>query len=180
MSDLVPYPGPSQPQPRIVIQPAQDPNWERREAVREHIRHLAFLLDSAFQIPGTKIRVGLDPLLGLIPVVGDFIGLLAGGYIVMLAAGLGVPRVVLARMWLNLAIDAVLGAIPILGDVLDAAWRAHAKNATLLDRALTDPHATARSSTWVLIGLILALIAITVGGIALAVWLIGLLVQAVQ
>src|SRR5262245_30374539 len=107
MSDLVPYSGPtqSQPQPRIIVQPSQDPHWERREVVREHVRHLAWLLDSAFSIPGTNIRVGIDPLLGLIPVLGDIIGFLLGGYIILLAAGLGVPRIVLARMWLNVAVD---------------------------------------------------------------------------
>src|SRR5437660_9833161 len=101
MSDLVPHPSANQPQPRIIVQPSQYPNWERREAVREHVRRLAWLLDGAFHIPGTNIRIGLDPLLGLIPVIGDLIGFLAGGYIIMLAAGLGIPRVVLAAMWLN-------------------------------------------------------------------------------
>src|SRR4051794_36166438 len=101
MSDLVPHPAANQPQPRIVVQPSQDPLWERREAVREHVRHLAWLMDGAFHIPGTKVRVGIDPLLGLIPVIGDFIGMLVGGYIIWLAAGLGIPRVVVARMWLN-------------------------------------------------------------------------------
>lgn len=180
MSDLVPYSGPSQPepQPRIVVQPSQDPNWERREAVREHVRRLAWLLDNAFVIPGTRIRVGIDPLLGLIPVLGDIISMLIGGYIIFLAAGLGVSRVVLARMWLNIAVDTVIGSIPLAGDVLDAAWKANQMNADLLDRALNDPKGTARRSAWYLAGLIVLLIGLTAAVVFLLVWLIGLLVRA--
>lgn len=180
MSDLVPHLAANQPQPRIIIKPSTDPNWAHREAVREHVRHLAWLLDGAFHIPGTNIRIGLDPLFGLIPVVGDLIGLLAGGYIIMLAAGLGVPRVVLARMWLNVAIDTVIGAIPFAGDVLDAAWKANLMNADLLDRALTDPKTTARRSAWYLAGLTLLLMGLTAGVTYLLVWLIGLIVQALR
>ncbi len=178
MSDLIPHSSASPPQPRIVVQPSQDPNWEHREAVREHVRHIAWLLDGAFVIPGTNARIGLDPLLGLIPVIGDLIGLIAGGYIVILAASLGVPRVVLMRMWLNVAIDAVLGTIPVIGDLLDAAWRANLMNAELLDRALDDPKATARRSGWYLVGLFLLLIVVTAGVVWVIIWLIGLLIQA--
>jgi hypothetical protein len=182
MSDLVPYSGPSQPQPqpRIIVQPSHDPNWERREAVREHVRRLAWLLDSAFVIPGTKVRVGIDPLLGLIPVLGDIIGLIAGSYIILLAASLGVPRVVLARMWLNVAIDTVVGSIPLVGDVLDAAWKANQMNADLLDRALDDPKGTARRSAWYLAGLTVLLIGLSAAVVYLLVWLIGLLVRAIS
>jgi hypothetical protein len=182
MSDLVPYSSSSQPQtqPRIIVKPSQDPNWERREVVREHVRHLAWLMDGAFHIPGTNVRMGIDPLLGLIPVLGDLIGLLVGGYIIFLAAGLGVPRVVLARMWLNVAIDAVVGSIPIVGDLLDVAWKANLMNADLLDRALDDPKGTARRSAWYLAGLIALSIGLSVAVIYLLVWLIGLLIRAVS
>ena len=115
--------------------------------MREQVRHLAWILDSAYEIPGTKFRVGIDPLIGLIPILGELISVAIGGYIIMLATRIGIPRPILLRMMANLAIDAVLGAIPIVGDVLDAAWRANAKNAKLLDQAMTDPRSTARSST---------------------------------
>jgi hypothetical protein len=182
MSDLVPYSGPSQPQPqpRIIVRPSQDPNWERREAVREHVRHLAWLMDGAFHIPGTNVRIGIDPLLGLIPVLGDLIGFLIGGYIIFLAAGLGVPRVVLARMWLNVAIDTVIGSIPVVGDLLDVAWKANLMNTDLLDRALDDPRGTARRSAWYLAGLTALLVGLTAAVVYLLVWIIGLLLRAVS
>jgi hypothetical protein len=182
MSDIVRYFGPSRPrpQPRIIVQQAQDPNWEHREAVREHVRRLAWLLDSALLIPGLNVRIGIDPLLGLIPVLGDILGFIAGAYIILLAAGLGIPRVVLARMWLNVAVDTVIGLIPVVGDLLDIAWRANLMNADLLDRALDDPKGTARRSAWYLAGLIALLIGLSVAVIYLLVWLIGVLFKAVS
>jgi hypothetical protein len=176
MADLVPLP-PEEPRVRYVVPgSAPPPSDNEREQIRTTVRHLAWLLDSAFEIPGTKFRIGLDPLLGLIPVVGDLIGMLIGGYIIMLAARLGVPRAVLARMLMNVGTDAVLGVVPIAGDVLDAAWRANLKNARLLDQALADPKAAGRSSLWMLVLMGAAVLVIGVGGILLTVWLIRWLI----
>jgi hypothetical protein len=101
-----------------------------------------------------------------------------GGYIIMVGARLGVPRAVLMRMLVNVGTDALLGSVPVAGDVLDAAWRANAKNARLLDRALDDPRAAGRSSLWMLILVGALVLAIGVGGILLTVWLIRLLLGA--
>src|SRR5437868_10167522 len=86
--------------PRIIVAPAGQvvvPPAER-ERMRSVANHLAWILDNAFEIPGTRYRIGLDPLIGLIPVLGDLIAFLIGSYIVVLAARLRVPRVVLWRM----------------------------------------------------------------------------------
>ena len=172
MADLVPLP-PDEPRVRYVVRgSAPPPSDQEREQIRTTVRHLARLLDAAFEIPGTKFRIGLDPIIGLIPVVGDLIGMLLGGYIIMLSARLGVPRAVLGRMLMNVAADTVLGAVPVAGDVLDAAWRANLMNARLLDQALTDPKAAGRSSLWVLILTGALVLAIGIGGILLTVWLI--------
>src|SRR4051794_31023830 len=115
----------NEPPVRIIVPGSAPPAAVvERDQIRDHVRHLAWLLDSAFEIPGTRIRIGLDPLIGLIPVLGDLIGMLLGGYIVLLAGRLGAPRVVLMRMLLNVLIDSVLGSVPIAGDFLDAAWKA--------------------------------------------------------
>jgi hypothetical protein len=180
MSDIVPYVPDDKTQPRIIVQPSPDPQWREREAIREHVRRLAWLLDSAFVIPGTQFRVGVDPLLGLIPILGDLVSFLISSYLILLASKLGLPRAVIYRMLLNTGIDAVLGAIPIVGDVLDAAWRANAKNAALLEKALADPKAASRSSLWYLIGLSLLLIALLTGAILLTVWSFKLLVRALS
>ena len=99
---------------------------------------LATLLDTAFLIPGTNIHFGLDALIGLVPGVGDAITTLMSLYIVREARALGVPRVLIARMLANVAIDGVVGAIPLVGDVFDVAWRANRRNIVLLQKHLAS------------------------------------------
>ncbi len=97
---------------------------------------LSHLLDDFLRIPGTQIRFGLDGIVGLIPGVGDIIGAMAS-WIIILAAWLrGVPRVTLARMLANVAIETIVGTVPILGDAFDIAWKANRKNYLLLERAI--------------------------------------------
>ena len=97
---------------------------------------LAVLMDAAFVIPGTKTRMGLNGLIGLVPVVGDIIGGAISSYIVWEARRLGAPTWLLARMAVNVAIETGVGAIPLLGDVFDIFFRANLKNMTLLKRYL--------------------------------------------
>ena len=142
-----------------------------------NVRQLAWLLDSAIPIPGTRFRVGLDALLGLLPGLGDAIGMLISTYIVVAGAQVGIPRSVLLRMVANVGLDALLGAVPFVGDLLDVAWRANARNARLLEEAMADPKRTGRASTWTLVGLALAVVLITAAGLALTVGLVVLLVR---
>lgn len=179
MSDIVPYVPDDKTQPRIIVQPAPDPHWKDREAIREHVKQLAWFLDSAFVVPGTNFRIGVDPLLGLIPIIGDLISFLISSYLILLASRMGLPRPVIYRMLLNVGIDTVLGAIPFVGDMFDAAWRANSKNAALMERALADPKAASRSSAWYLVGLSLLLIGMLVGSIFLTVWLVKLIARAI-
>ncbi len=86
------------------------------------LRRLSRLLDSAVAVPGTPWRVGLDPVLGLVPGVGDLIALVFGLAIIWQARACGVPRVVQFRMLLNAGLDTVLGSIPLVGDLFDVAW----------------------------------------------------------
>jgi len=96
----------------------------------------ATLLDTAFLIPGTNIRFGLDALIGLVPGVGDAITTLMSLYIVREARALGAPRLLIARMLANVAIDGVVGAVPVLGDIFDVTWRANRRNIALLQEHL--------------------------------------------
>ena len=109
------------------------PNAHKRDDPAASVRRLANVLDAAVRIPGTNIRIGLDPILGLIPGFGDLAGTLLSGYVVLAAVRLGVPRPVLIRMLANLGIDAVLGAVPLLGDIFDVAWRANTRNVALIE-----------------------------------------------
>lgn len=104
-----------------------------QERSLEGFRQMARLLDSAFEVPGTSYRFGLDPIVGLIPGFGDLIALLFTVGLLLQARALGVPKVVQARMIINAAIDAVVGAVPLLGDLFDVAWKANDKNMALLE-----------------------------------------------
>ena len=99
---------------------------------------LASLLDTAFLVPGTNIRFGVDALIGLVPGIGDAITTLMSLYIVQEARALGAPRHLIARMLVNVALDGVVGAVPLLGDAFDVMWRANRRNMALLQRHLAD------------------------------------------
>jgi len=111
-----------------------------------HARRVARLLDASLGIPGTRVRIGLDPLLGLVPGVGDLLGLALSATILARARRLGVRRRTLARMAGNLAIDTLVGAVPIAGDLFDAWFRANQRNVDLLARGLAGRSAAPRSS----------------------------------
>ncbi len=105
---------------------------ESREGARRRVAALAVLLDSAFVIPGTSVRVGLDPLVGLIPAAGDAISAAASLYIVYEGWRLGATRRQVAAMLGNVAIDALAGVVPGLGDVVDLAFKANMRNLAIL------------------------------------------------
>ncbi|GEP02748.1 DUF4112 domain-containing protein [Methylobacterium oxalidis] len=107
-----------------------------REASLARLEKLAFLLDSAFLIPGTNRRVGLEAVIGLVPVIGDIAGVALSSYILYEAKRLGVPRWLLARMALNVAFDGAVGVVPLAGDLFDAAFKANRRNVRLLRRHL--------------------------------------------
>jgi hypothetical protein len=105
-----------------------------RESRIQLLRRWARLFDSAFQVPGTRFRFGLDPLIGLLPGIGDLVSPIFGVFIIWHAVVLRVPKVVIARMAVNAIIDAVAGAVPIIGDAFDFVWRANDWNMALLER----------------------------------------------
>jgi hypothetical protein len=107
-----------------------NPDDARRASQR--IRALAHLLDGAFQIPGTSLRVGLDPIIGLLPVAGDLLSASLALYIVYEGWRLGADRDTLAQMLANVAIDTAVGLVPAAGDLFDAAFQANLRNLELL------------------------------------------------
>ncbi len=115
-------------------------------------RALAAVFDEAVQIPGTRLRFGLDALLGLFPGVGDLLGAGVAIYGITLARRLGAPTAVQLQMLGNVALDALGGAVPFFGDLFDFAFKAHARNRDLLQRWLDDPRPVARASRWRVVG----------------------------
>lgn len=153
------------PAPRPI-----DPALERRLA---RLREWAGLLDGAFRVPGTGLRFGWDPILGLVPGLGDLIAPAYAVAIIVTAAQLGVPRIVQVRMLLTAAVDLVIGAIPVVGDLFDFVWRANYRNMALLERHLRSPR-PARRTDWLFVIAILAVLAVVA---ALPFVLLALLVQ---
>jgi hypothetical protein len=138
---------------------------------------LSKLLDNSIPIPGTTWKIGFDPIVGLIPGIGDLIGALLSGYIVLEAARADVPTLTLARMILNVGLDTLLGAVPALGDLFDAAWKSNTKNVTLLERHLAGGarSGAARNITGSLVLAAIALIVILGAGLALGIFVARLL-----
>jgi hypothetical protein len=138
----------------------------------ERLRELSHYLDNLVRIPGTNYRVGLDPVLSLLPVVGDTFGAVLAAYIVVEAAALGVPRETLGRMLFNLFVDATLGSIPVVGDLFDAAWKANARNVALLEARRRDPGGVDADRRFLLVAVGAVAAVVLAAGLAstLAVW----------
>ena len=138
-------------------------------------RGLARLLDDLIRIPGTNIGIGLDPIIGLIPGVGNMVGGLMSSYILLVAAREGVPASVLTRMLGNIALDSVLGVVPVLGDLFDVGMKSNRRNVDLLERYLATPSTTKAASRGIVALIVLAAILLVVGVIAAGVWVVRLL-----
>lgn len=130
---------------------------ESKNADPDLARLLAWILDDLFTIPGTKFRVGLDPIIGLIPGLGDSSSTAIASLLLVQALRAGVPKVVITRMAMNILINAGIGAIPGIGDVFSAWYKSNRKNYQLLQR-----HAgSSRRNTagdWIFLGAIIAVV----------------------
>lgn len=124
------------------------------------LRRWAVLLDSAFRIPGTNIRFGLEGIVGLIPGLGDVASPLYTGALLLEGMRRRLPVVVQARMVLNAAIDMVIGLVPLLGDLVDIAWKANLRNLALLERHAARPGLPPSRSDYVFVGVALAILAV--------------------
>lgn len=135
---------------------------EGAEQARKELQHLAWLLDSSIPIPGTRLTIGIEALIGLFPVIGDLIGVALSSYIVSQASRLGAPRSVLLRMSFNVILEGVIGIVPIAGDLFDAGFKANQRNVRLLGAWLDEPGRTVRSTRAFGVVLVFALVALLV------------------
>lgn len=160
-----------------VIIPPGEYRQVRRDplASDEALDQLAGVLDDIFHIPGTRIRFGLDALLGLIPGLGDAISGATSMLIIVAAWRRGLPRITLARMFANVAIDSLLGAMPIFGDLFDVWWKANRMNVNILRSAEVSPQRR-RWHDWVFFALLLVMIAAIVTlPIVVLIWVLHML-----
>lgn len=140
-------------------------------------RQLARVMDDAVTVPGTRIGLGLDAVIGLVPGIGDVVGSALSGVIVRDAVRARVPMVVLARMGLNLVVDALLGLVPGLGDLLDVAHRANRKNVRLLLREIEREPLREPPTAGYIAGASALMVLPLLAGVAVAVLGIWLLVR---
>lgn len=139
---------------------------------------LAQLLDNSITVPGTSYKIGLDPIVGLIPGIGDLIGAVLSAYIVLEAARADVPGFVLFRMLVNVGFDTLLGAVPAVGDFFDAAWKSNTRNVALLERHLSKQAMGAPrrgQSVGAIMLTVMALLAIIGVGLLLGIFVVRLI-----
>lgn len=163
---------PDSPPQFSIIEP------DAKASTLKRLRQFSRLLDNAITIPGTQIGIGLDPILGLIPLGGDFLGVMFSSYIILEAARLGVSKATLGKMVLNVIIDSLVGAVPILGDFFDFAWRANTSNIKLLVDYLKFPSQQRSADKWFIFAVLVGLLLISIVLVALPVILIRMLWNA--
>ncbi len=137
----------------------------------KRLDRLAWVLDSSIPVPGTKFRIGLDGLIGLVPGIGDAVGAVLSSYIIAQAAGRGAPASVLSRMGLNVLIESIVGLVPVLGDLFDFAFKANVRNVRLLQQHAETPHPVRNRSR-----LVVALAALAILSVAAVFFLLAIAV----
>lgn len=107
-----------------------------RLATLNRIRKLSRLMDTAIGIPGTKFRIGLDPIIGLVPGAGDIVDTAFSAYLIYLATRFNLPQKTLGKMIYNIGLEAVVGSVPLVGDIFDAFYKSNMRNLALLEEHL--------------------------------------------
>jgi hypothetical protein len=142
----------------MTLATAMPPNDSLRR-----VKVVASVLDDAIRVPGTGLRFGIDPLIGLVPGLGDLFGGAASMYIILEAARAGAPASVVVRMALNVGIDTLVGGLPLIGDLFDFAWKSNRRNVKLLADHLEAPTQTRRASTALVVALLAGIVLLTAG-----------------
>ena len=179
--------------PKVVVEPRPSSTF-RDQAVARNLARVAWLMDRVVTIPGTKISIGLDAVLGLLPIGGDLLtGLVQAGLVLVALRHYKVPRTIAARMMANVLLDVAVGSIPILGDLFDVAFKANSRNIKLLepyglDSSIAGEHSglpgsrmidlKPRGTPWryivpIAVVLFIALTLVLIGFITVVRWLFG-------
>lgn len=152
----------------------------------KQLQSLGKLLDNAIPIPFTKYKIGLDPIIGLFPAVGDYLTLFISGYIVYQSAKLGAKQETLVKMATNILIDSLVGTVPVAGDLFDVAWKSNQMNLALLEKELPTPQNgenlsnSEESIDWKPILLIFVAIALLIAlSTAIFLWLLNIIFGAI-
>ncbi|MEO8045185.1 MAG: DUF4112 domain-containing protein [Spartobacteria bacterium] len=145
----------------------------KRSELEPLFRWLALIMDNFLRVPGTQLRFGLDPLMGLLPGLGDTGSAIISAMALIAAARRGLPKILLARMSLNILINEAIGIIPIAGDAFSFWFKSNARNYDLLKRH-TAGSRTTTTSDWIFVALVLGLLfLILLVSLAVSLWLLS-------
>jgi len=168
-----------QSQSRSRTRPGPDPAAAARTArvlaAERRIAFVAHFLDDLVAVPGTKSRIGLDPIIGLVPVLGDLVTGAISAWVVLEAARFKIPTVVLVRMILNATVDFVIGLVPVVGDLLDFGFKGNTRNLDLFHRYALDPGADTSGHAAFIAGLVFVFLGIAWISLILLGRLLGLI-----
>ena len=166
---------------------AQHAEWEvlppeskDAKPVEPLFRWIALLMDNLVRIPGTQFRVGIDPLIGLIPGIGDTGAALVSAMALIQAARQGVPKIVLARMSVNILLNELIGIVPLFGDAFSFWFKSNARNHALIRKHAAEGHAPRRSNRgdWIFVVSVLAALAlIVIAGITVSLYVLKQVLQ---
>lgn len=159
---------------------ARDAEWEVLPPERERsaqsleplFRWIALLMDDLLRLPGTKLRFGIDPLIGLIPGIGDTGSAMVSAIALIQAARHGLPKIILARMSVNILLNELIGIVPGVGDAFSFWFKSNARNYQLLKEHMGAPRRAKRSDWIFVIGVLLALFVIVCAGIAVSLFVL--------
>ncbi len=142
-------------------------NKEIKEEKLIRLKRLSERLDDTFTIPGTKYKIGIEALIGAVPIIGDLIGGILASYIMYSGMKMGAPPRIITRMAVNIAIDFAIGSIPIIGDLFDLVWKANKKNVELIEETTLLNEETNKMNYVIVAMLIVGLIAIILATLAI-------------
>jgi hypothetical protein len=161
--------------------PLQEVDWEvlppeekrKRQGLEPLFKWIAFIMDEVIRVPGTQFRFGLDPLIGLIPGIGDTSSALVSAFALIQAVRLGVPKVLLMRMALNILVNEVIGVIPVIGDTFSFWFKSNARNYEIIKTHRLGP-SVARRSDWLFVIAVLVILCLVVcAGLAISFFILG-------
>ena len=161
--------------------PLQEVDWEvlppeekrKRQGLEPLFKWIAFIMDEVIRVPGTQFRFGLDPLIGLIPGIGDTISALVSAVALIQAVRLGVPKILLMRMALNILVNEVIGVVPVVGDAFSFWFKSNARNYEILKTHRLGSSVPRRSDWLFVIGILVLLVVIVCAGIAVSFLILG-------
>lgn len=166
---ITPSPGGHRP-------PLQEVDWEvlppeekrKRQALEPLFKWLALIMDEFVRVPGTKFRFGLDPILGLIPGIGDTSSALVSALALIQAVRVGIPKILLARMSLNILINEVVGIIPVIGDAFSFWFKSNARNYQIIKDHSVTPGVSTRSDGIFVIAVLVLLVGVVCVGLLIS------------